>query len=375
MQFIMGELFCGAGGLALGAKSAKVAVDDGGIMSIVPAWANDLDSWACETYSKNILNGGTEAAAICLPVQELDIEKLAPIDGLAFGFPCNDYSIVGEQKGLKGEFGPLYNYGVKALEHHQPLWFVAENVGGLQSANSGKAFRNILLDLSKAGSGYTLTPHLYRFEEYGVPQSRHRIIIVGLRSDLDLVYKIPAPTHTEKYVTAKEAIECPPISSGAFNHEYTRHSPRVVEMLRHIPQGENAWYSGIPEHLRLNVKKARLSQIYRRLEPDKPAYTVTGSGGGGTHVYHWAEPRALTNRERARLQTFPDDFEFIGPKEQVRKQIGMAVPPLGAKVIFEAVLKTLAGIEYEHIESSWFRRLDLGLMTPSLFADRGGKTE
>lgn len=105
----------------------------------------------------------------------------------------------------------------------------------------------------------------------------------------------------------------------------------------------------MPEELRLNVKGARLSQIYKRLDPDKPSYTVTGSGGGGTHVYHWDEPRALTNRERARLQTFPDWFEFKGTKESVRKQVGMAVPPRGAKVIFEALFKSLQGIDYPHV--------------------------
>ena len=93
-----------------------------------------------------------------------------------------------------------------------------------------------------------------------------------------------------------------------------------------------------------------LSQIYKRLEKDKPAYTVTGSGGGGTHMYHWSEPRALTNRERARLQTFPDNFVFMGNKESQRKQIGMAVPVLGAKVIFDALLKTHLGIQYKSIE-------------------------
>ena len=81
-----------------------------------------------------------------------------------------------------------------------------------------------------------------------------------------------------------------------------------------------------------------------------PSYTVTGSGGGGTHIYHWEEPRALTNRERARLQTFPDTYFFEGSKEQVRKQIGMAVPCEGAKLIFEAVLKTFAGVEYDSVE-------------------------
>jgi len=88
------------------------------------------------------------------------------------------------------------------------------------------------------------------------------------------------------------------------------------------------------------------------LDPNKPSYTVTGSGGGGTHVYHWKENRALTNRERARLQTFPDNFIFEGSKESVRKQIGMAVPVKGAKIIFEAILKTFAGINYSNVEAN-----------------------
>lgn len=86
------------------------------------------------------------------------------------------------------------------------------------------------------------------------------------------------------------------------------------------------------------------------MDPEKPAYTVTGSDGGGTHIYHWSEARALTNRERARLQTFPDTYEFVGSKESVRKQIEMAAPCQGAKIIFEAVLKTFAGIPYESID-------------------------
>ena len=127
----------------------------------------------------------------------------------------------------------------------------------------------------------------------------------------------------------------------------------MVERLKYIKPGQNAWTADIPKKLQLNVKGAKLSQVYRRLEPEKPAYTITGSGGGGTHVYHWSEPRALTNRERARLQTFPDNYIFVGNKESVRKQIGMAVPPDGARIIFEAILKTFAGIPYNSTEPVW----------------------
>lgn len=134
------------------------------------------------------------------------------------------------------------------------------------------------------------------------------------------------------------------------NHEFTRQSETVTKRLSYIKPGENAFTADIPKHLQLNISGAKISQIYKRLEPDKPSYTVTGSGGGGTHVYHWEEDRALTNRERARLQTFPDDFVFSGGRGSVRKQIGMAVPVEGAKIIFEAVLRSFANIPYETVE-------------------------
>ncbi len=315
-------------------------------------WANDIDELTCETFIHNICPNNPESV-ICEDVRDLDISELDPIDAFSFGFPCNDFSLVGEKKGFSGDYGALYTYGVKVLNRFNPKWFLAENVGGLESANDGEAFLQILNDLEKAGEyGYVLTPHLYKFEEYGVPQARHRIIIVGIRKDLDVKFKIPAPTHKE-WVSSRQALENPPISEDAFNHDFTRHQDKVVKMLSYIPQGGNAWSEKIPKDLRLNVKGARLSNIYKRLHPDLPSYTVTGSGGGGTHMYHYDEPRALTNRERARLQTFPDDFRFIGGKEAVRKQIGMAVPPLGAKVIVEAVLNCFANIDYPSIDPKW----------------------
>lgn len=345
-EFRLGELFCGPGGLALGAITARI---DNPEYKIVHKWANDYDASTCETYRRNICPEDGESV-ICGDVRQLDIDALGEIDAFAFGFPCNDFSVVGEQKGFDGVFGPLYSYGVKVLKKYQPMWFLAENVGGLKSANEGKAFEKIKSDLIDAG--YRIYPNLYKFEEYGVPQARHRMIIVGIRNDLPYEFKIPS---TEPYkdcdVTCKTAIEVPPIPSYATNNEETKQSAVVVERLKHIKPGQNAFTANLPEELQLNVKGAKISQIYKRLDPSKPAYTVTGSGGGGTHIYHYEEPRALTNRERARLQTFPDDYVFEGSKESVRKQIGMAVPSKGARVIFEAILKTFAGEEYDYIEA------------------------
>lgn len=341
MIFRLGELFCGPGGIAWGATNAAIGNPD---YKIVHQWANDYDEATCETYRHNICPDAPQTV-YHEDIRKFDMTKLAAIDALAFGFPCNDYSVVGEQKGMDGVYGPLYSYGVKALKLFQPKWFLAENVGGLRNANEGKAFSKILSELRDAG--YTITPHLYKFEEYGIPQARHRIIIVGIRNDIKVTYKVPS---TEPYKnvdnTCRTAIEVPPIPENALNNERTKQSAVVVRRLEHILPGQNAFTANLPEDLQLNIKGARISQIYKRLDPDKPSYTVTGSGGGGTHIYHWEEPRALTNRERARLQTFPDTYEFKGSKESVRKQIGMAVPCRGAQIIFEAILKCFAGIDY-----------------------------
>ena len=344
MKFRMGELFCGPGGLALGATTANVATRQEDF-SIVHAWANDYDRDTCETYSRNI-RGAHKNSVIYQDVRYLEIEQLSPIDAFAFGFPCNDFSVVGEQRGIDGVYGPLYAYGVQVLKHFTPQWFLAENVGGLRNANDGMAFSLILRELMSAG--YHIYPHLYKFEEYGVPQARHRLIIVGIRYDIPVQFHIPKAPKIIK--TCRQAMEEPPIPPTATNQELTSQSARVVERLDHIAPGQNAFTANLPDHLRLNVRGAKISQIYRRLDPEKPAYTVTGSGGGGTHVYHWSENRALTNRERARLQTFPDDFAFSGSKESVRKQIGMALPPEGARIIFEAILKSFAGVPYEYEE-------------------------
>jgi len=347
MEFRLGELFCGPGGIAYGATTATIKDPS---FKIVHKWATDYDKDTCDTYTHNICKD-KEKSVYWEDIRTLDLEKLGEIDAFAFGFPCNDYSVVGEQKGMEGVYGPLYSYGINVLNRYNPKWFLAENVGGLRNANDGEAFSKILNDMKKVGKhGYTVTPHLYKFEQYGVPQARHRIIIVGIRSDLKLTFKAPSPSpYADIDVTCKTALERP-LAPNAPNQERTKQSDTVVKRLSYIKPGENAFTANIPDELKLNVTGAKISQIYKRLDPNKPAYTVTGSGGGGTHIYHWEENRALTNRERARLQTFPDTYEFKGSKESQRKQIGMAVPCDGARVIFQAILNTFAGIDYEFVE-------------------------
>ena len=349
-KFKLAEFFSGPGGLGYGASLSKIKIKNR-IYSIEHSWASDYDNDSCETYKNNL----KVKKVFCEKVEDffslVDNKKiiLPEFDCFAYGFPCNDFSNVGEHLGFKGKFGPLYSYGVELINRYKPKWFLAENVGGISSSNEGKAFKKILEDLENAGKGYNLTVHKYKFEDYGIPQARHRIIIVGIKNQLNLKFKVPEPNY--KIMTAQDALKN--IPSNSFNNEFTKNSKQVIERLKYIKPGRGAFNSDIPKRLRLNVKGAKISQIYRRLDPNKPAYTVTGSGGGGTHVYHWKENRALTNRERARLQTFPDNFIFKGSKESVRKQIGMAVPVEGAKIIFEALLKTFAGIKYSSVEPKY----------------------
>lgn len=301
-------------------------------------WVTDRDSDSCRTIQQVV----PEKRIKLSDIKKLDFKilghKYGQIDGLVFGFPCNDFSAIGERKGISGEYGGLYKFGVKAIEILNPKFFVAENVSGLSSVNKKGDFERILADLRKIGSKYEVVAKLYKFEEYGIPQRRHRYIIVGFRSDTGIKFIHPMPTG-QRVKTARCALADLP--SDIANNERTAQNQRVIERLAYIRPGENAFTATIPPHLQLNMRSgAMISQIYRRLLPDEPSYTVTGSGGGGTHLYHWDEPRALTNRERARLQSFPDDYVFYGGKESVRRQIGMAVPPEGARIVFQSVLTT-----------------------------------
>lgn len=382
-EYVLGEMFSGPGGIALGSRNASHQHRrDGGRSSIEHGWAVDYHPDTVATYVRNICAGDTSTVWTA-DVRKFDLRQVPRFNAFAFGFPCNDFSAVGERKGLDGDYGALYTYGVHALALHSPDWFIAENVSGLSGANKGTAFGRILDALRHPARAaltdssfkdfygiqasdidesleYELVAHLYRFEQYGIPQRRHRILITGIRRDvaarLERPFMVPEPTKLDprQQTTVRDAL----ITSGvlpadAHNHEMPKHPPRVKDRLDLIKPGKSAFnteFTGEHAHLKLNVKGVTLSNIYRRLDPDAPAYTVTGSGGGGTHMYHWKELRALTNRERARLQTFPDWFKFEGSRPSVRRQVGMAVPPDGAEVVFSALLKTLDGVAYDALE-------------------------
>ena len=343
----LGELYCGPGGLACGALRSKS--DDGQYM-LSHAWANDYDADTCDTYRKNICPEDP-GSVYCSDVRDLDIKALGHIDAFAYGFPCNSFSNVGEHQGIANEkFGQLYWYGIEVLKEYRPLFFIAENVSGIRSAGSND-FQIILNDMREAG--YNIVSNLYKAEQYGIPQTRHRVIIVGIRKDLDVKFRVPSPEpYASIDISSRTALS--DIPETAPNNEIRKLSDTVTRRLSYIKPGQNVWQaeaSGmLPDELRIKTR-TKISQIYRKLDPEKPSYTITASGGGGTFGYHWTD-RELTNRERARIQTFPDDYEFIGKYASVRRQIGMAVPCRLSEIVTTAVLNCFAGIEYPWVEAN-----------------------
>lgn len=319
------SLFSGCGGLDLGFHLAGYET----------VWANDINEWAVKTYAHNF-----GSKIVCKDIEEIDPLTDCTIpkcDLILGGFPCQDFSILWKRPGLNGERGNLYKSFLRFIAAKKPKAFVAENVKGLLTANNGKAIEQIIRDFETIAPGYIVKPQLYNFADYGVPQFRERVLIVGIRSDIGFNFRHPSPTHGTKagkpYVTAGQALKG--AANAKLNNEKMKITPKTAKMLELISEGGN--FRDIPPDNPYYVK-GMISHIYRRINRNEPAKTIIAAGGGGTWGYHYPEPRPLTNRERARLQSFPDNFEFIGSNAEVRRQIGNAVPPQGVLMLAKALL-------------------------------------
>ena len=332
------SLFSGCGGLDLGFEQV------GDYRTI---WANDFKPEACETFRHHFGN----------IIREGDIEQIDPYndpeiphcDLILGGFPCQDFSIIWKQPGLNGERGNLYKSFLKFVDAKRPLAFVAENVKGILTANGKRAIQQIIEDFQNIEPGYVVIPHLYNFADYGVPELRERVLIVGIRSDTGFDFRHPKPTHGQgegliPYVTVREAFEG--VENVPYNNEHLKITARTEKVISLIPEGGN--FTAIPTDSPYYVK-GMISHVYRRVKLDEPSKTIIAQGGGGTWGYHYPENRPLTNRERARIQSFPDDFIFYGNTTEVRRQIGNAVPPVGVHAIANA-LKPLFTGNYERID-------------------------
>lgn len=330
------SLFSGCGGMDLGASLTG---------AVKTVWAIDSDPWAVRTYERNL------GQHVWLgDVRETEFPEV-PCDVLLAGPPCQDYSSLWNHDGAKTDRGNLFREVARFLDQRSPKAFILENVQGLLSANHGEAWllvRHALRAPSQflyegKGPRYEVTAQLVDFADLGVPQRRPRLIVMGIRRDLGLrPPAIPAP-FKDRPRTVGDALDTNPIPDDWPNHETGFDSPDVVERLKLIKPGDN--YTSVPADHRLAVK-GLISHVYRRLHPDFPSYTVIAGGGGGTHGYHHVHPRRLTNREQARLQSFPDDFVFESPGgrsayPKIRRQIGNAVPPEAGRVIVQTLVDAL----------------------------------
>ena len=318
------SLFSGCGGMDLGFKKAGFNI----------LWANDIDTKACETYARNF---GSHIN--CGDIAEIDYSSIPEADLILGGFPCQDFSMIWKRGGINTERGNLYANFVQTVSQKNPMMFVAENVKGLLSANNKTAINQIVEDFSNTGKhGYKTDVHLVNFADYGTPQLRERVLIIGVRKDIDLTFNIPPPSHNVKnYISAKEALK--DVEKVKYNNEHQKILKRTIEKLKLIKPGGN--FTDIPKDSPHYVK-GMISHVYRRLHPDKPSKTIIAAGGGGTWGYHYSEPRPLTNRERARLFGYPDSFVFEGTITEVRKQIGNSVPPVGIYPIAKEVYNFLS---------------------------------
>lgn len=324
------SLFAGCGGFDLGFHQCGYET----------VWGVEWNKDAAKTFSHNL--------ADVIEVSDIkDIDEchssVPDCDLILGGFPCQDFSVIGGREGIDANRGNLYKDFVRFVRVKNPKVFVAENVKGLMSANGGKAIKVIIDDFEDAG--YTIHTHVYNFADYGVPQFRWRVLIVGIKNGLGLDFVHPLPTHGKNslalypYATAGEALhEC---EKAKFNNEKMAIKATTAKRLDLIPEGGSSKDISVDHPLYVRGKYAL---IYKRMSRNAPYSTLIASGGGGTWGYHYPDPRPFTNRERARLQTFPDYFQFFGSIAEVRKQIGNAVPPKGA----HALAKTLLPIFTSH---------------------------
>jgi DNA (cytosine-5)-methyltransferase 1 len=317
------SLFSGCGGMDLPFKMAGFEV----------VWAIDSNKYACETFKRNI-------SPVIIPnsIEKInDIKEEVPdADLIIGGFPCQDFSLIWKRYGLDVERGNLYTYFREFVKQKQPKAFVAENVKGLLSANNHQAIKQIIQDFENIEPGYLVKPKLYNFADYGVPQFRERVLLVGIRKDTGFNFIHPQPEYGLNripYRTAAQALK--DVEKVRDNNENHKIHPKTQQRLAQIKPGGN--FSDIPRNSPLYVK-GLISHVYRRLDPNQPSSTIIAGGGGGTWGYHYEEPRALTNRERARLQTFPDHFIFEGSITEVRRQIGNAVPPEGIAAVVKSLI-------------------------------------
>lgn len=342
------DLFSGAGGLSLGAAKAGIDI----ILSV------ENDKLSAETYSHNHPN----SKVIISDIRNVKIYDLPnPEDQtiLFGGPPCQGFSTSNQKnRGADNKSNWLYTEFIRIAKLWKPEWILFENVKGITETANGIFIKSILKEINEIG--YTTSHWILNSADYGVPQIRNRLFIIGSLNGI--ICQKPKPTINE-YITVKDALfdlpylsngdsynelpyKCKPISQYAnkmrgnldivTENHVSRNADYIIERYKYIPQGSN-WES-IPSHLMKNYKDRNRCHtgIYRRLKNDEPSVVI--GNYRKNMLIHPDEDRGLSVREAARLQSFPDWYEFKGSIGYKQQQVGNAVPPLLAKCVFNEII-------------------------------------
>ena len=301
------SLFSGAGGLDLGLVQAGNQI----------IWANDIDPDAVATYKKNI-----GSHIICADIKDVDIAMLPDnADAVVGGFPCQGFSQANLLRTADDERNLLYKFFYKVIKEKQPRFFIAENVRGLMSLDKGAVVEQIIADFEKAG--YATSVNLAHLADYGVPQTRQRVFIIGQRNDVGdtIMFRFPKKTH------GKNGLPQPWVS--------------IKSVLEHYPEPDepNNYINHICSKYKIEYRNFT---GHRATDPSKPSPTILARGngkGGVCAIPHYNGKRRLTIRESATVQTFPESFEFIGQINSCYRQIGNAVPVKFAFLLGEELVR------------------------------------
>lgn len=324
------SLFSGCGGLDLGFQNAGYEI----------VFANDLEKSVFETYEYNL------GEILIGDINDVDIDNEIPnnVDIILAGIPCQPFSNAGNRKSMDDDRGNLFESVMRIVDRKKPRVVLFENVRGFLSSKDDKGIpmpqriENELLS-----HGYKMHLKLLKASDYGVPQNRYRVIIIGLREDIKVGYEFPEPIESDD-LTVKSVIENSKLDDEDF--EVWALSPQAQLLSSYIPPGgswKNIPDEVLPERLkriRKEIKRYRSPNFYRKFNLDEIMGTVTAaSTPENSGILHPLENRRYAVREIARFQSFPDEFKFIGNSIAKKyKMIGNAVPPLLAYHIANSLL-------------------------------------
>jgi len=335
------ELFAGAGGLAIGLERAGIKC----------AALNEIDKWACQTLRENrphwnVLEGD---------IKEYEFSKYRnKIDVVTGGFPCQAFSYAGKKLGLNDARGTLFYEFARVVNEVKPAICIGENVRGLLSHEGGKTLEGMISILDEIGYKVVTPVKVLKAINYNVPQKRERLILVGIRKDIDITYNYPKPfgevynleDALKKGVLFESDV---PRSDGA---TYPDHKKVVLDL---VPPG--GYWRDLPLHIQKEYMQKSFylgggkTGMARRIAWDEPSLTLTCSPAQKqTERCHPDQTRPFTVREYARIQTFPDNWQFEGSTSQQYKQIGNAVPVNLAKEIGYSIIKFLNDYEFSQKE-------------------------